>query len=82
MPGDLYRRAEQSQLWLSRKVPRTLSTFQIVLLVGFASLLILRSTVGGRSLNYSTDQPQLESDEIPNKTQEAKRNLAQVCSAS
>ncbi|CAM6111218.1 unnamed protein product [Calypogeia fissa] len=79
MMREVNRRLHQTQIWLSRRFPRTLSTFQLVLVCGFVSILVLRSAVGSGSLStsvYSFDQPQLEIDDLPRS--EAKRNLAQL----
>ncbi|CAM6128469.1 unnamed protein product [Calypogeia fissa] len=71
---------------LQRKLPRTLSTFQILLLAGFLSLLVMRSSIGIASLNFGSQYMTAADDEYAKEEQsrlkvadvEPKRNLVQT----
>jgi hypothetical protein len=69
---------------IQRKLPRTLSTFQIVILAGFLSLLLLRSTIGLGKFGGSYTQPandylkRLQDNIAAVDLEPTKRNLVQV----
>ncbi|CAM6113037.1 unnamed protein product [Calypogeia fissa] len=62
---------------LQRKLPRTLSTFQILLLAGFLSLLVMRSSIGIASLNFGSQYMTAADDEYA-KGEQSRLKVADV----